>query len=262
MSGIEGPGTPPEVPEEFADAYRDAYERALADEDVAGPVRRQVPIWALFLLLVAVLIAAAFVVGKIVSGPSNSPGAASGGPTYAGPSSPAPHRNRTHRPAPSGAASGSFTPVTIDSAQATCTAPPGVDSAGHPVDYQVANAIDGKSDTAWRCDGSAIGETLTLTLPAGTSVTELGVIPGYAKTDPTSGTDRYAENNRITRIRWTLADGVVVTQNLNPDPTDRALQTIRTPATVTGTVTLQILKVAKGSRDTTAISEIQVGEGS
>jgi hypothetical protein len=146
----------------------------------------------------------------------------------------------------------------IDAIAADCTAPPGTDAAGRTVTYVPENATDGRPDTAWRCDGTAVGERLVLRLSRSVDVGEVGLVPGYAKTDPASGADRYAENNRITRVRWTLGDGTTVVQRLDPDPSSRAPQLIRVPRTSTDTITLEILAVQRGPRDTTAISELTV----
>ncbi|MCW2755512.1 MAG: hypothetical protein JWQ32_2923 [Marmoricola sp.] len=293
MSGIEDPDTPPEVPEEFVAAYRDAYRRALEQApEAAGPdsgfslldelttsapmpVRAQradgaPPSWRLPVLIAAaalLVIGVAFGIGRLVSsGGSPASGPAVGSTSPVGPShSPSPSSRRTPRPGQVRPGSRPVdtadpaTPVDISGVVTGCTAKPAVDSAGHPVSYAAANSYDGRIDTAWRCDGTAIGTKLVITIPAGTQVDEVGLIPGYAKTDPTSGIDRYAENNRITRVRWTLAAGVVVEQTLDPNPADRTMQLIRTPRTRTGRIILQILAVARGPRNTTDISEIAVG---
>jgi hypothetical protein len=86
----------------------------------------------------------------------------------------------------------------------------------------------------------------------------VGLVPGYAKTDETDGTDRFAENNRVKRVRWTIGDTRVV-QRMSGSPDDRNLQLIRVPRTRTDTVELEILAVKKGPRNRTAISEIQLG---
>ncbi|HET6152375.1 MAG TPA: hypothetical protein VFE15_05420 [Marmoricola sp.] len=307
MSGIEEPGTPLEVPEEYAAVYRDAYLRALAEESAAGdgstapgaPVdaapiaaepeaagsggpyggsRWRIPVAVAAAVLV--LIGAAYGIGKLVGGgSSNGAPASAHSPSGADtlrtqPSEPLgsgrPHPSRrpghsassTTTSSGSDAYDGSVTAVTGLTMTASCTAPPGVDSAGHPVDYEARNAVDGDSTTAWRCDGSGVGTTLTITLPSRTEVAEVGLIPGYAKTDPTSGDDRYAENNRITEVRWTLSDGVIVEQKLDGSPTDRDVQLLRVPATATSTISLQIVAVRHGSRDTTAISEVAVSAAS
>jgi hypothetical protein len=153
---------------------------------------------------------------------------------------------------------GEVTPVTVDAISADCTATPSNDSAGRRVTYVPENAIDGETQTAWRCSGDGVGQTLTLRLAGDADVAEVGLVPGYAKTDPESGVDRYAENNRITKVRWTLADGVRVVQRLDPDPSSREMQLLRVPRTTTDTLRLEVLAVRKGPRNTTAISEISL----
>lgn len=167
-------------------------------------------------------------------------------------------RHHKHAKASQGPWKGPVSAVSLSSAQAGCTAPSSVDAAGHPVTYEAANAIDGQADTTWRCPGTAIGKKLVLNLGKNVQVGEVGLIPGYAKTDPQSGANRYAENNRITRVRWTFGDGHSVVQNLSGSAADRSLRTVRVPKTETHTVTLQVLAVQEGPRDTTCISEVRV----
>lgn len=255
MSGPEAPDSPPpEVPEEFAAAYSEAFRRALEEgqESVERP-RWLVP--ALLSGLALVLVIGAYGVGRLLSGDdhptANSPVHGTSSPTRD--LSRSPSTTPSQPPVP-GAWSGAVTPVIAAQPTASCTSPPAVDSAGHPVRYEVANTLDGDPSTAWRCDGSAVGEKLTFALPAGTELAQVGLIPGYAKIDPKSGADRYLENNRITRVRWTLAAGVSVIQTF--DPADRAVQLLRVPKTSTELVTLEILQVQRGPRDTTAISEV------
>ena len=144
-------------------------------------------------------------------------------------------------------------------ATAGCTSKPGVDAGGAKVTYDAGNLTDGVADTTWRCDGAAIGEKITLDLGMDVAIGQVGLIPGYAKTDPHSKVDRYAENNRVTKVRWTIGHTVVV-QRMNGAPGDRSLQLLRVPKTTTNTVELEILAVARGPRDTTPISEIQLGQ--
>jgi hypothetical protein len=295
MSGIEDPGTPPEIPEEYAATYRDAYLRALAQEPAqdAAQLPEEFPVvveddetdearhwssgvWmAILVVAVVLLIAAAFGLGKLLSD-DESPATGSKAPAKSASTSASasgqasPTRSSRQEPTepPTEQVSqsdlgpvweGDVVPVTISSGSASCTARPGVDSAGKQVTYDVTNAYDADPTTAWRCEDRGVGQTLTLTLPSDTEVGEVGLIPGYAKNDPVTGTDRYAENNRITRVQWTLAGGVQVVQRLDPDPKDRQMQTIRVPRTATGSITLEILAVKRGPRNTTAISSIGIG---
>jgi hypothetical protein len=145
---------------------------------------------------------------------------------------------------------------------ADCTAPPATDDAGQPVAYDAGNVLDGNRNTAWRCDGNGNGHTLTFTFPDGTTIKRVGLINGYAKTDPTSGAQRYGEYRRITRVTWTFDDGRAITQNLR-DRTEKAQQ-IAVPPVATGRVTLTIERSTKpgqqaNSRDAVLISEVTFG---
>jgi hypothetical protein len=294
MPAPETPDTPPpEVPEEFAAAYREAYRRALesgsgqpdedlvaalpdvsreallhagshrsADEHVAnGTSGWRSTRWFLPVVVAGAgvaLVLAAYALGKALGDGDEGPDAAqpSAGRTSQGPSSGPEDPPEAAPSVAPGGWGGAVTPVSVDAVSTDCTAPPSRDSAGRTVTYVPTNTNDQKPDTAWRCAGTAIGERLTLRMGAPAAVAEVGLVPGYAKTDPASGVDRYAENNRITRVRWTLDDGVSVVQRLDPDPSSRTLQRIRVPRTSTDTVTLEILAVKRGPRNTTAISEI------
>jgi hypothetical protein len=284
---------PPEVPDEFAAAYRAAYEQAMrataggrshrageARPEPVAPVRpsgrerwdalRAGAAEALvgwrrqrwFLPVVAgvgalVLVLVAYLLGRAFSGDDRGSAATTaGGPAvYSGdtstqaPGTPAVSTGKAWR--------GEVEAVTPTRVRASCTAPPGVDSAGAPVSYRAGNVADGDRSSAWRCDGAASGVRLVLRLPGPTELGEVGIVPGYAKTDPVSGADRYAQNNRVTRVRWTIGD-IVVVQRLDGAPDDRRMQRLRIPRTEASRVTLEILDVERGPRDTTAISEVRL----
>lgn len=152
---------------------------------------------------------------------------------------------------------GDVTPVEDLEARASCTAKPGRDASGREVTYEAANLVDGRLDTAWRCRGTATGEKVTLSLGEAREVGRVGLVPGYAKTDERSGADRYAQNNRVTRLRWTLGDTSVV-QRVEGAANDRSMRLLRVPRSSTDTVVLEVLAVRKGPRNTTAISEVRV----
>jgi len=152
---------------------------------------------------------------------------------------------------------GPVTEVEKVKAKVGCTAKPGVDAGGTKVDYKSKNMTDGDETTTWRCGGSATGERITLKLPKGTQVAEVGLVPGYAKTDPADGADRYRQNNRVTKVRWTVGDTEVV-QEMNGSADDRSMRTVRVPRTSADEIELEILEVSKGPRNTTTISELRV----
>jgi hypothetical protein len=144
-------------------------------------------------------------------------------------------------------------------ASASCRAPSSVDAAGNPVSYPATNVYDGDLTTAWRCNGDGVGQSITLTLSDEVEIGEVGIVPGYAKTDPSSGVDRYAENNRLTRVRWIFSDGSEVVQKLDGSPGNRDLQTRRIVPTTSDSVVLEVLDSVRGERNTIAVSEVRVG---
>ncbi|HET8561056.1 MAG TPA: hypothetical protein VFL69_11095, partial [Marmoricola sp.] len=186
--------------------------------------------------------------GEKVPGATHHTAKATSGPTKK-PTTSAPSTRPWH---------GRVTAVAPASASAACVAHPAVDAAGHRVTYQPHNAIDGRRDTTWRCPGSAIGRRLVVRLPHAVPVGAVGLVPGYAKTDPVSGADRYAQNNRITAARWILGHGVTVVQHLSGSAKDRSMRSIRVPRTTTDRIVLQVLAVRSGPFHTTCVSEVRV----
>ena len=215
----------------------------------------------LLALLALLLILGAYAVGRRFAGEvqgDSSPGAEpsvvieegdAGGPKQ-------PVTNQEPGP---GAWDGKVTPLSDIEATVGCTADPGLDASGDPVSYDAGNLTDGAADTTWRCDGTAVGQKITFDLGADVRIGEVGLIPGYAKTDEQSKADRFAENNRITRVRWTIGD-TEVEQRMSGSAPARNLQLVRVPRTTADTVELEILAVKKGPRNTTAISEIHLGK--
>jgi hypothetical protein len=148
-------------------------------------------------------------------------------------------------------------------ASATCTSAPSRSSDGAPTTFEPGNAVDGRPDTAWRCDGDGTGRRLVVHLPGRQRVSELTIVPGYAKIDPADGSDRYTQNRRITSMTIDTGSGPATSVSLDPSPTRRDPQTVRFPAAETSTVTLTILTTDPGrpvgtqpASDRVAISEI------
>jgi hypothetical protein len=277
---------PPGLPPEYVEAFRRGYERARGRGDLSPvaepgheptrvigrpaaqpksrperqptpptyddePTRdgdgRKVPLAAVALGAAAlVLVAGAFGIGRMFADDTGSDdpdaeavasgGEAGGEEPYEGP----------------------VESVRVTGASATCQAPSSVDAAGNQVTYEPAMVHDGDHSTAWRCNGRGQGQSLTVSLPEGTVVAEMGLVPGYAKTDPASGADRYAENNRITRVRWRFDDGSTHVQRMRGVPGNRSMRTMRVPETATSSVVVEILRSQPGPRNTVAISEVRI----
>ena len=150
--------------------------------------------------------------------------------------------------------------VPVTASTASCIAPASVDAAGNEVTYEPALSHDGDLTTAWRCPGDGAGESITLQLSKELQVAELGLVPGYAKTDPRNGADRYAENNRLTVVRWTFPDGDTIEQELDGSPDNREMQTIRIDPVLAHEVVLEVVSSTPGDRrNSIAVSEITIG---
>jgi len=142
------------------------------------------------------------------------------------------------------------------------SAPDSADAAGRTTSYEAANMLDGRAGTAWRMEGSGVGESITFTFDATVRLTEVAVINGFAKTDPSDGTDRYEQGRRITAVTWTFttANGpVAVSQDLLDG--DRDLQRLAVAPVEATAVELTIDDVtspgAGGRFDRTAVSEVE-----
>jgi hypothetical protein len=130
-------------------------------------------------------------------------------------------------------------------ASASDTAPDNVDAAANRVSYSAGNVLDGDPQTVWRVSGDGRGVIVTLTLPSSIHLTEVGLIPGYAKVDASNGVNRFPEKRRSREFRWRFDDGTAVEQRFNDSPTMQ-------PTAVDGTtssVTIEVLSNRPGDAD-------------
>jgi serine/threonine-protein kinase len=160
---------------------------------------------------------------------------------------------------PSGSPAGSPEPERIsEGVQVTTTsqtAPPSKDAAGNVVTYLPSNVLDGDVATAWRTSGNGHGDTLTLLFDGPVDIVRVGLIPGYAKSDPETGTNRFLQDRIIKKVRYLIPDLPPTVQRLLPDPSP---QDVPVSAT-TSQITVEILNTTKpGGANYTAISEIYV----
>jgi hypothetical protein len=148
------------------------------------------------------------------------------------------------------------TDLAVAGVEVPATAPGSTDGCGKDVAFDGGRVADDQSETAWRMEGDGSGQTLTLSLGGVHRIVSVGMIPGYALTDPCDGTDRFAQNRRVTRVTWQFDDGSApVVQDLRDA---REMQRVAVSAQAT-TVTVRIDGVtADPERDFTAISEIDV----
>ena len=138
-------------------------------------------------------------------------------------------------------------------ASATDTAHDSVDDAGTPVSYPADNVLDGDPATAWRAPGDGNGVTLEVTFATPVVLTQVGLIPGYAKLDPSTGFDRFPQNRRIVSVRWEFSDGSSAVQTFDDAPT---MQRVSVSA-LADWARITILETTDdGGRDFTPISDI------
>ena len=131
----------------------------------------------------------------------------------------------------------------------------GQDACGTPVPFSPARVGDGDPTTAWRVDGPGRGSYLVLRFGEPVRVDRIGIIPGYAKTDPCDGTDRFFENRIVTRVRYGFDSGDSVIQDLALNP---QLQ-FRQVDVVTTEIRIEIVRTSDhGGRNYTPISEVAV----
>ncbi|MFT4286844.1 NADase-type glycan-binding domain-containing protein [Nocardioides sp.] len=150
--------------------------------------------------------------------------------------------------------------------EAVATAPatdnPGVDTDGQPTSYDASNMLDGDAGTAWRMAGDGTGQELTFTFSREVTLTEVGLINGYAKTggEGEDELDWYLGNRRVLAVDWVFDDGTTIHQDLRET---RDPQTRPVPDLATRTVTLRLTAVSApgdgpAGRDKTSISEVSL----
>ncbi|TMK35354.1 MAG: hypothetical protein E6G58_09500 [Actinobacteria bacterium] len=140
-------------------------------------------------------------------------------------------------------------------AAASQTAPSSTDAAGNPVTYVPANLIDGNVQTAWRTPGNGHGQWVTLIFDNPIDVVRIGLIPGYAKTDPQTGANRFLQDRIIKTVAYQIPGLPDTTQTFEPLPVPQFVELRAT----TSRITVRILATtAAGGLDYTAISEIYV----
>jgi hypothetical protein len=168
------------------------------------------------LLIAIVALAAVVVVGTVVAvatdcpfrtstspQPTTSPGAPGAGGQSSGP----PSSDTT-----SAAAIGALNRLDAARILVPAISAPAPDAAGHQVTYAAAHLMDGDLTTAWRMNGA--GATLEFDFDQPVTLYQIGLVNGYAKTDPYDGTDRYPQMRRIVRVTWDFDGRAEVVQNL------------------------------------------------
>jgi hypothetical protein len=136
--------------------------------------------------------------------------------------------------------------------RASSWANPSQDNSGDVVTFVPQNVVDGDASTAWRVPGQGVGETLTFTFARPVHLTRIGLIPGYAKVDASTGVNRFLQNRRVVQARFSF-DSEAVDIRYDDEPT---LQWAKVDAdTAVVEVTIQSA-TPRTSRNFTAVSEV------
>jgi len=138
--------------------------------------------------------------------------------------------------------------------EATGVAGPSVDGAGDAVTFEPSNVVDGRPDTAWRVDGDGVGHTLTFRFDRTVHILAIGLLPGYAKVDPVSGTDRFPQNRRVTTATYHFDSSPPAGVRFTDAP---ELQWLEVGADTTEVVVEITGSTEAAERDYTAIAEVQ-----
>jgi hypothetical protein len=146
-------------------------------------------------------------------------------------------------------------PVAAASITASSFSQPAANGCNQITTYNPERMIDGDNTTAWRADGDGTGQTITITLAGPTRLTQIGLLPGYARTDACTNVDRFPQMRRVAKVRWTFDTGAPVEQSFQDNP---AIQFVPVDVTTTKIV-IEILATLPGVElDYTPISEIRM----
>ncbi len=156
--------------------------------------------------------------------------------------------------APAGAVP-STVEVPVAAVVASAVAPDSEDDAGRPVSYAATNIVDHDPATAWRMPGDGTGAQITLTFDTPVRLTSVGLIPGYAKVDPSTGQDRFTQNRRITAVTWQVAGQPDIRQEFTDEARLQSLPVDESASEIT--LVIDGTR-APGDRDFTAISDVEL----
>lgn len=218
--------------------------------------------WVLpIVLLVLAMLAAASAGIWLATRDSGNGDDVSGEPTASAPASTTPSE-QTDKPTPSPRSDGQTDLAPLAEVEGPAPVPPGLDLANNRVTYPATNMLDDNPESAYRIPGNATNSVITFRLPEKSTITEVGLVNGYAKVDTRGGStiDWYDRNRRILRVEWRFDDGTSVVQDLQ---STREMQLLEVDPVKTETIELTILAVSppgagRLGKNVTAISDVLI----
>jgi hypothetical protein len=175
----------------FIGAIRDRNRAAARGEDGGRYIAAWLKGWAANVIVgvsisLATWMAIGWILGTAVHGVGNLPGttatnsqSSAGVTSGSSPSDPSTSDDSSSEGNATSAPTAAEAPR-VSGASASCTAAGSKDAAGTPTSYAAGRAVDGQADTAWRCDGDGVGQSIQLDLAGPSTITSVGIVPGYA----------------------------------------------------------------------------------
>jgi WD40 repeat protein len=127
--------------------------------------------------------------------------------------------------------------ASLDSIKTSHTALSTSDGCGNKVSYEPEKVMDDEPTTAWKVGGDGAGEWIELKYDKPIEVSRVGIIPGYAKTDPCEGTDRFYQYRVVKNVKIEFSDGSSVEKSFRQRP---QMQFVDVPDTKTSSVRVTI----------------------
>ena len=156
-------------------------------------------------------------------------------------------------------------PISGDSIHATASgsAPASSNKCNQQTTFEPGNAIDGKLDTAWRVegDGASTGAFLMLDFGTDFTLTDVQIVPGYAKQDPCAAVYWFPLNRRVKQVRLDFSDGSTASGDLQDAATYQSIPFSPVRAKwvkITILDTYPAPSQAQGGRDYTPISDVKI----
>ena len=148
-------------------------------------------------------------------------------------------------------------------ASASGSAPPSLNKCNQQTTFEPGNAVAGDPNTAWRVegDGASTGAYLMLDWVTDFTVSDVQLVPGYAKKDPCAGVEWFPLNRRVKKVRLDFSDG----STANGDLQDAAsYQSVHFSPVRAKWVKITILDTypappqSQGGRDYTPIGDVKI----
>jgi len=133
--------------------------------------------------------------------------------------------------------------------------PPATNACKQTDTFDVGHLQDGDFSTAYRVKGTGVGREIRFRLVAATRITQVGLVPGWAKVDGCDGSDLFRQHRTVARVRWIFDGGKIVEQAFTASPDLQVM-----PVDVMSkNVTVQILATnPPNGINMTAISEVRL----